>query len=132
MKTVSTIAQVLLGIVFLILGLNGFLHFLPGGPPPGAASNFMLAMYARPYYVLPMGVQVIAGVLLLVNRFVPLALVVTAAVLANALTFHLTMMPEGLPIALVVTGLWFAAALRFRAILAPLLAARTTTRGRFS
>ncbi|MDQ2664190.1 MAG: DoxX family protein, partial [Candidatus Eremiobacteraeota bacterium] len=85
-----------------------------------------------PYYVLPMGVQVIAGVLLLVNRFVPLALVATAAVLANALTFHLTMMPEGLPVALIATGLWFVVAFRYRANLAPLLAASHTKRGRFS
>jgi hypothetical protein len=50
--------------------------------------------------------QVIAGVLLLINRYVPLAVAVLAPVLVNILTFHALMAPSGLPLALFVTVLW--------------------------
>lgn len=120
MKVVVTIARVLLGLVFVILGLNGFLHFIPGAPPPGPAARFTVAMYATNYYVLPVGVQVLAGALLLLNRYVPLALVLLGAVLANIIVFHLTMLPEGLPLALVVTALWFVVAWPLRRHFAPI------------
>ncbi len=70
------------------------------------------------------GVGLIAGVLLLVNRYVPLALVTLAAVLANILTFHLTMALGGIFPALVLTGCWFVVAYGHRATLLPLLAPR--------
>ena len=41
MKLASTIARYLLGLVFLIFGLNGFLHFIPTPPPPGPGGMFM-------------------------------------------------------------------------------------------
>ena len=50
--------------------------------------------------------QVIAGVLLLVNRYVPLAVAVLAPIIVNILTFHATMAPSGLPLALFVAALW--------------------------
>jgi putative oxidoreductase len=106
MKTVSTIARYLAGLIFLVFGLNGFLHFIPLPPPTGLAGQFMGALFASHYLVLIFGVQVIGAVLLLANRFVPLALAILGPVIVNILAFHILMAPSGLPPALVVTVLW--------------------------
>ncbi len=122
MKIAVVIARILLGLIFFVFGLNGFVHFIPSPPLSGNVATFMGVLLASHYYVLISGVQVIAGVLLLTNQYVPLALVALAAVLANILTFHITMRPAGLPIALVATALWFVVALPLRSHFAPLFA----------
>ena len=66
----------------------------------------MGALYVSHYLWVIFGFQVIAGVLLLVNRYVPLAVAVLAPVIVNILTFHFLMAPSGLPLALFVTILW--------------------------
>ena len=106
MKSVSAIARYLAGVIFLVFGLNGFLNFIPLPPPGGIAGQFMGALYASHYLWVIFAFQVIAGVLLLVNRYVPLAIAVLAPVIVNILTFHTTMAPSGLPLALVVAALW--------------------------
>lgn len=106
MKTVSTIAQYLAGLIFLVFGLNGFLHFIPLPPPSGVAGQFMGALYVSHYLTLIFGLQVVGGTLLLANRFVPLALAILAPVIVNILSFHALMAPSGLPLAVVVTLLW--------------------------
>lgn len=124
MKLVGTIARILLGLLFLIFGLNGFLLFMPAPPLGGTAGAFSGAMFSSHFMYFTSGVQVLCGVLLLLNRYVIFAIVVLAAVLANILAFHITMLPEGLPMALIVTGLWFLAALPLRAQFAPLFRAK--------
>jgi putative oxidoreductase len=106
MKTASVIARYLAGVIFLVFGLNGFLHFIPLPPPEGVAGQFMGALYVTHYLWVIFAFQVIAGVLLLINRYVPLAVAVLAPVLVNILTFHALMAPSGLPLALFVTVLW--------------------------
>ncbi len=106
MRTASAIARYLLGVIFLVFGLNGFLHFIPLPPPGGVAGQFMGALFVSHYFVLIFGIQVIGGVLLLANRFVPLALAVLAPVIVNILAFHASMAPSGLPLALFVAVLW--------------------------
>jgi putative oxidoreductase len=106
MRTVSAIARYLAGAIFLVFGLNGFLHFIPLPPPDGVAGQFMGALYASHYLIVIFAFQVIAGALLLVNRYVPLALAVLAPVIVNILCFHALMAPSGLPLALVVAMLW--------------------------
>src|SRR5579863_4029456 len=106
MRIVSVIARYLAGVIFLVFGLNGFLNFIPLPPPGGIAGQFMGALYATHYLWVIFGVQLVAGVLLLVNRYVPLAVAVLAPVIVNILTFHATMAPSGLPLALVVAALW--------------------------
>jgi len=106
MKIASTIARYLAGVIFLVMGLNGFLNFIHFPPPAGIAGQFMGALYVSHYLWVIFAFQVIAGVLLLVNRFVPLAVVILAPVLVNILTFHVLMAPSGLPMALVVAVLW--------------------------
>jgi putative oxidoreductase len=106
MKTISAIARYLAGGIFLVFGLNGFLHFIPLPPPTGVAGQFMGALFVSHYLMLIFGFQVIGAVLLLANRFVPLALAILAPVIVNILAFHALMAPNGLPFALFVTVLW--------------------------
>jgi hypothetical protein len=106
MRIASTVARYLAGAIFLIMGLNGFLNFIHFPPPQGVAAQFMGALYVSHYLWVIFAFQVIAGVLLLVNRYVPLAVAVLAPVIVNILTFHVTMSPSGLPLALFVALLW--------------------------
>ena len=120
MKIVAITARILLGLMFFVFGLNGFLHFIPAPPIPGLAGTFLGAMIQSHFIFFVAGVQVIAGALLLINRFVPLALALLAPVLANILVFHLTMQPAGLPPGIFATILWIILAWKFRAYFTPL------------
>jgi uncharacterized membrane protein YphA (DoxX/SURF4 family) len=106
MKIATLIARTLLGLLFLVFGLNGFLHFIPMPPPPGLAGQFMGALFVSHYLIFIFSLQVIGGALLLTNRFVPLALILLGPILVNILLFHSLMAPEGLPVALFTTALW--------------------------
>jgi putative oxidoreductase len=108
MRIASVIARYLAGVIFLVMGLNGFLNFIPLPPPGGVAGQFMGALYVSHYLWVIFAFQVIAGVLLLVNRYVPLAVAILAPVLVNIITFHVLMAPAGLPLALFVALLWAA------------------------
>jgi hypothetical protein len=126
MKTVTTVGRILLGLIFFVFGLNGFLHFIPMRPPTGVAAQFMGAIFTSHYWVMIFAVQVIGGALLLANRYVPLALVLLAPVIVNILFFHLFMAPAGLPLAIVVVGLWIVIALRNKHFFAGLLTPHST------
>jgi putative oxidoreductase len=106
MRVVSTIARYLVGLIFFVFGLNGFLHFIPLPPPSGVAGEFMGALFASHYWTVIFGVQVMGGVLLLANRYVPLALALLGPVIVNILSFHAFMAPSGLPLAVFVAVLW--------------------------
>ena len=106
MKTVSLLARLLLGLIFLVFGLNGFLNFIPMPPPTGVAAQYMGALFVSHYLIPVFLLQLIAGGLLLANRFVPIALVLLGPVIVNILLFHALMAPAGLPLAVVVTVLW--------------------------
>src|ERR1700734_3637164 len=106
MKITTLIARILLGLLFLVFGLNGFLHFIPMSPPPGLAGKVMGALFVSHYLTFIFSVEVIGGALLLANQFVPLALILLGPILVNILLFHSLMAPEGLPVALFTTVLW--------------------------
>ena len=114
MKVASTIARYLLGLIFLTFGLNGFLHFIPMPPPTGVAAQFFGALFVSRFYVVIFLLQIAPAVLLLVNRYVPLALTILGAVIFNILCFHILMAPAGLPLAVLVTVLWLLVAWNFR------------------
>lgn len=107
MKTISLLARLLLGILFFVFGLNGFLHFIPLPPPKGLAAEFFSALTKSHYMDFVMGLQVLGGILLLTGRFTPFAMTLLGPVIVNILLFHFTMAPEGLPLALVAATLWF-------------------------
>lgn len=114
MKIASVIARFLLGLIFIVFGLNGFLHFIPMPPPTGVAGQFMGALFVSHYLNVVFVLQLIGAVLLLINRYVPLALTILAAVIFNILLFHLLMAPSGLPLAILATVLWVLAFGNFR------------------
>jgi len=115
MRIVTVIARVLLGLIFFVFGLNGFVGFIPMPPLAGTAGAFIGALFSSHYLYLVSAVQLIAGVLLLLNRFVPLALAMLAPMLANIIAYHLTMQLEGWPLAAITTLLWAIVVWRYRA-----------------
>lgn len=122
MKIAAAVARILLGLIFLVFGMNGFLHFLPSPPIPGPGGAFLGALIESHYFYLIAGVQVLCGALLLANQYVPLALALLAPMLANILAFHVTMQPGGLPPAAAAAVLWLIAVFPLRSCFAPLLA----------
>ena len=121
MKTVSTIARYLLGFIFLTFGLNGFLHFIPMPPPTGIAGQFLGAIFVSRLYVVLFLLQIVPALLLLANRYVPLALTILGAIVFNILCIHIFMAPAGLPLALLVMILWFLTAWSVRSSFVPIL-----------
>src|ERR1041385_635223 len=128
MKTASTIARYLAGVIFLVFGLNGFLNFIPMPPPGGIAGEFMGALYASHYLWVIFAFQVIAAVLLLVNRYVPLAVAVLAPVIVNILFFQVLVAPSGLALAFFVAALWAVIFIDVRSAFAGLFQARLQPR----
>ena len=104
MKTLTIIARVLLGLIFVFFGSNGLLHFLPMPPlPQGVTGEFLHSFFASGYVYVISAFQLIAGLLLLIGKFVPLGLTILGAIIVNIWAFHLLMAPAGLPPAVVVT-----------------------------
>src|SRR5580698_2039428 len=114
MKTASTISRVLLGLVFTVFGLNGFLNLFSTGPVPPLAGEFFGVLVQSHYMSVVLAIEIIGGVTLLLNRMTPLALTVLGPVIFNILVFHITMAPAGLPPAVFVTILWAIVACRVR------------------
>lgn len=88
MKVAVHIARVLLGLIFFVFGLNGLLHFLPMQPIPGDAGTFATILAQHGWMQFVSVFQVIGGLLLLVGRYVPLALVILSPIIVNILLFH--------------------------------------------
>ncbi|MGI4787253.1 MAG: hypothetical protein ACRYFS_00235 [Janthinobacterium lividum] len=125
MKIAALIARVLLGIMFVVFGLNGFLHFIPQPPPPaGLAGQYMGALAGSHYFVFVFALQFIAGVLFLLDRYVPLALTIIAPVIVNILLYHSLMDPKGIPPGLVTAILWLILAHSVRSAFAGLFQQR--------
>lgn len=123
--TASHVARTLLGLVFFVFGLNGFLHFIPQPPPPESAARFLELMSGSYLFTLVKATEVVVGLLLLSNRFVPLALVVLAPVTVNIVLFHATLEPLAtLVMPLVLVGLQLFLAWGHRAAYADVLQAR--------
>ncbi len=70
----STVARILLGLLFLIFGLNGFLQFIKFPPRTGVAAQVIGALFSSREMVIILGLEMICSVLLMANRYVPLAL----------------------------------------------------------
>ena len=107
MKILTLIARLLLGLIFVVFGLNGFLNFLSMGPmPSGLAGQFIGALVLSHYFWVVAALQIAGGALLLVNRFVPLGLVLLGPVIVNIILYHVALNPTGIALAIVVVILW--------------------------
>ena len=124
MKIVCTIARYLLGLVFVVFGLNGFLNFIHMPPPTGIAGQFLGTLYSSHYLPVIMFIQLVGGILLIANRFVPLALILLGPVIVNIFFFHVFMDPSGIPRAIFVIALWLLIAYSVRSAFAGILQQR--------
>ena len=106
MNNVYTIARYLLGLSFIVFGLNGFLDFIPMESPSGEAGTFLGALAATGY-MLPMIklTEIVAGLMLVMNRYTTLALLLLAPIVINILAFHLFLDSAGLLLALMLLSM---------------------------
>jgi putative oxidoreductase len=118
----ETTARVIVGLIFSASGLSGFLFLFMSAPPaPAGLAGVFQDVFFRSHWVQVVDLfELVAGVLLLANRYVTFAMTLLAAILVNILTFHISMQPETLPAPLIVLALWLVLAYRRRADLAPL------------
>jgi uncharacterized membrane protein YphA (DoxX/SURF4 family) len=129
MRLAVTAARVLLGVVFLVFGLNYFLGFIPQ-PPPGPAAGALLGAFVESGYLMTFikVTEIVAGALLLAGRWVPLALVALVPITLNVFLFNLLLDPAvpGVVLGTAVLGLNAFLAWAYRAYYAPLKEARAT------
>lgn len=125
-KRLPMIARLVLGAIFLVMGLNGFFNFMPMPAMPEAAGNFMGALVATGYMMpLLKTVEVVGGLLLLVGRYIPLGLALLAPVIVNITLFHLFLAPSGLVIAIVLLVAEIYLAWSYRDVFRPMLSVTT-------
>jgi len=124
MKALVLISRLLLGLMFFVFGLNGFLNFIPAPPPTGIAGQYVGALFVSHYLSAVFALELVAGILLLANRFVLLALTILAPILVNIVLFHVFMAPTGIAPAVIAVTLWSVLFYRERAAFLPLLAAK--------
>lgn len=126
MKIAVLIARILLGLMFLVFGLNMFFHFIPMKMPSGLAGQYTSVMMQSHYMLFVGAVQAVGGLLLLVNRYVPYALTLLGPVIVNILLYHALMDPAGAPIAIIVAILWGILFFHYRQYFASLFVKRTS------
>ncbi|WP_257455556.1 DoxX family protein [Archangium lipolyticum] len=128
-RHLPTAARLLMGLLFFVFGLNGFLNFVPPPttPIPEGALAFAGAL-GKTGYMFPLikGTEVLVGVLLLANRFVPLALALIAPVIVNIVAYHVFLAPDGTGMTLFILALEIYLAWSYRSAFRPMLAMRAT------
>lgn len=122
MKTLTIIARTLLGLIFVVFGLNAFFHFMPLPPPKGEwAGEFMKALFMSHYFYAIKCFEISGGLLLLSGRFSALGLTLIGPVLVNILLFHIFMDPSGLPFGAIMAALALFLLWRYRGSFAGLV-----------
>ncbi len=121
MKIAILASRILLGLIFFVFGLNGILHFMNAPLPPGDAGIFASILMTHKYMTFVSLLMVIGGLLLLVGRYVPLALTILAPILVNILLFHVLLLAgvgiaPGLVCTVLELFLIFAYRLSFRGL----------------
>lgn len=105
MKILIIIARSLLGLIFVVFGLNAFLNFIPMPPPEGLAGDFMKALFRSHYFYVVAVLQIIGGALCLIGWFVPLGLTLLGPVIVNILLFHIFLQSSNWQPAVIITVL---------------------------
>ena len=112
-KKLVLTARILTGLMFTVFGINGLMMFtlgkgfIPAPPPEGVMLTIMTGFMATKYLmILVKLLEVIAGVLLLINLYFNLALLLLGPIVVNILCIHLFAAPEGIPVAIVTTVLY--------------------------
>src|SRR5262245_50204509 len=126
-RIVTAIVRILLGVMFLVFGLNGFLNFMPAPKDmPQEILTVMGALMKAGYMTVVSGAEVLIAVLLLTNRFVPLALTLLAPIIVGILTFHIFMAPATIVAGIIVTVMELYLAWAYRSAFRPMLQAKST------
>ena len=124
MKIAVVIARVLLGAAFVFAGVAKFMPMKAGAIPPGDAGAMMMLMFAHKWMVLYGLLEAVSGLLLLVNRYVPLALTLLAGLLLNILLFNATLFPGAVLPTLVLGALELFLVWAYRESFAGIFAAK--------
>ena len=121
--------RILMGLMFCMFGLNGFLNFIPQPetPMPEGAVAFAGALMKSGFMMpLVMATQLIVGLLLLLNLFVPLALALLAPIIVGIISFHLFLAPATIGPGIVVLVMELYLAWAYRDSFRPMLAMRAS------
>ena len=131
MSRIIPIARILVGLGFVLFAFNYFMPFLPPQePPPAEALPFLGVFAGSGYLTLVKVIELGAGLLLLSNRFVPLALALLAPIIVGIAAFHILLAPAGMPIVVVFVALELVLAWGYRGAFAPMLRAKTVPSAR--
>lgn len=108
MKLVHTILRVVLGLLLVVFGLNKFFGFMPAfefGADQGAANLFQA--FTESGYIWPLvgGLEVVVGVLLVIKKAFPAALLALLPISVNIILFHAILNPANIGPALLVAAL---------------------------
>ena len=108
-EKISLIAGGLLGLVFVIFGLNFFLHFIPIPPLPegSPAAAFMGAAYTTGFLTFVKILEILGGVLVAIPKTRGLGLLILGPIIVNILAFHIFIAGGGLfdPVIIIITVL---------------------------
>jgi putative oxidoreductase len=114
MKIAVIVARILMGLIFFFFGLNGFFPFIKAPMPTGLAGQFLMALFQSHYVWFVCALQIMGGVLMLMNRYVPLALTLLGPLIVNIILYHLLLNPAAAQLAVVVTIGWLFLFYRYR------------------
>ena len=102
-RIAALVIRYLMGLIFFVFGLNGFLNFLPQPELTAEGQTFMGGLFAAGYFFpLLKGIEVIAGALLLSGFYVPLAIALLGPITLNIFLMHVAIEPAGIPMAIFV------------------------------
>jgi putative oxidoreductase len=121
MKIATIIARVLLGLIFVVFGLNAFFNFIPMPAPTGQAGAFMGALFTSHYLYAIKCFEISGGLLLLIGRYVPLGLTLVGPVIVNILFYDIFLDHSGLGLGVVIAALALFLLARYRSAFAGLV-----------
>jgi putative oxidoreductase len=106
MKKAQIVIQMLLGLIFVVFGLNKFIGFIALPQLSEVATNFMVSLGSTGYMFPTIGIiEILCGLSLLLNRYVTLSLLLLIPITFNILGFHLTLDHGGLLVSIAITSI---------------------------
>jgi putative oxidoreductase len=105
-KIATIIVRIFVGFAFVVFGANVFFNFMPAPAMTDTAGTRWVTAMVETRYFFVVGAQVVGGLLLLINRYVPLGLAILGPVIVNILSYHLFMHREGISGAFIAAALW--------------------------
>jgi len=116
MKKLTTISRVLLGFIYLVFGLDYFLHFIPYEPNhTGRVAAFKAGLKGVGYfYPMIKSIQIVGGISLLINQYAPFFAVVLFPISINVFLYHTILVPSGwlMGVLLIIPNLFLGYAYR--------------------